>query len=100
MWIHKTPLQSSELWDQITPTRLKNHPKYQGGNLTSQIEIPEDPPEGEEEDHHRTPQDHLRVVGEAAAGGVEEAAAEAVGEVVVEHSHCPDTPLLPKQRSF
>ena len=76
-------------------TRLRSHPKYQGGNLTSRIETPEDPPDREEEDHHRAPQDHLRAV----EGAVEEAAGEAVEEVA-ERSRCLDTHPSNKQKSF
>ena len=77
-------------------TRLRSHPKYQGGNLTSRIETPEDPLEEGEEDHHRMPQDHLRVV-----EVVEEAEVEAVEAVEeAEHFRYLDMLLLHKQRNF
>ena len=85
----------SELWDRTTPTPQTHHLKYRGGSLMSRKETLEDPQEGEEEDYHHAPRDHLRAVEEVVEEAVEEEAEEAAGE----HSHCLDTPLFSKPRS-
>ena len=75
---------------------LMQHPKSQGGSLTSRKGTPEDRlQEEEEEDPRHVRQDHLPEVGEVVE--VVEGAEEEEG---VERSHYPDTHLLNRLKNF